>query len=94
MVVAQPAGMTSPIRPVLLALALAAAAAAPAGAQSFHSAIRVQATPRDAQVFLDGEFVGIVDDFDGFLQGIRTSPGEHEIGIYLEGYRKIGRAHV
>ncbi len=83
--------MTFRFRLFAVALAVAAVTAAPAAAQSFYSAIRVQVTPRDAQVFLDGEFVGIVDDFDGALQGIRTFSGEHEIEIYLEGYRSVRR---
>ena len=74
-----------------LALAFALVTAATANAQPFYSAIRVQATPRDAQVFLDGYLVGIVDDFDGFMQSIRAESGEHEIEIYKEGYRSVRR---
>jgi PEGA domain len=50
---------------------------------------RVQVTPRNAQVFIDGYYVGLVDDFDGYLQRLHVEPGEHELQIYLEGYRTI-----
>jgi hypothetical protein len=49
--------------------------------------LRIQVTPRDAEVFVDGYFAGLVDDFDGFAQRLRVEPGEHEITIYREGYR-------
>jgi hypothetical protein len=50
---------------------------------------RLQVTPRNAQVFVDGYYVGLVDDFDGYLQRLHVEPGEHELQIYLEGYRTI-----
>lgn len=53
------------------------------------SDLRVQVTPRDAEVYLDGYLVGNVDDFDGMLQRLRTPYGEHEVEIYKEGFRPI-----
>jgi len=53
------------------------------------SAIRLQVTPRHAEVYLDGYFVGTVDDFDGTFERLRARPGEHELVLYLEGYRSI-----
>jgi hypothetical protein len=50
---------------------------------------RLEITPRNAQVYVDGRFVGIVDDFDGSLQRLRVGNGQHEIQIYLEGYRPL-----
>ena len=47
------------------------------------------ATPREAEVYVDGYLVGTVDDFDGWSQRLRIQPGEHEIEIYLEGYRSV-----
>jgi hypothetical protein len=49
--------------------------------------IRIQDAPRDAEVYVDGYFAGLVDDFDGFAQRLRVEPGEHEIMLYLPGYR-------
>ena len=53
------------------------------------SSVRVQATPREAQVYVDGYFVGWVDDFDGWSQRLRLEPGEYEIQLYLEGFRPV-----
>jgi hypothetical protein len=38
-------------------------------------------------VFIDGYFVGTVDDFDGWSQRLSVEPGEHELEIYLPGHR-------
>jgi hypothetical protein len=51
------------------------------------SSVRIEATPRDAEVFVDGYYAGIVDDFDGIWQRLRVEPGPHEIVLYAEGYR-------
>jgi hypothetical protein len=48
---------------------------------------RLQVTPRNAQVYVDGNFVGLVDEFDGYLQRLNVEVGEHELQLYLEGYR-------
>lgn len=50
-------------------------------------AARLEVEPREAEVYVDGYFVGLVDDFDGALQRLRVEAGEHELQIYLEGYR-------
>lgn len=53
------------------------------------SAARLQVTPRQTEVYVDGYHAGIVDDFDGFAQRLRVAPGEHVIELYLDGYRSI-----
>jgi len=53
------------------------------------SDLRIQVTPRDAEVYLDGYLVGMVDDFDGMLQRLRVPYGEHDVEIYREGYRPV-----
>jgi hypothetical protein len=53
------------------------------------SSVRVQVKPRDASVYVDGYYVGTVDDFDGFSQRLRLVPGVHEVEIYLDGYKSI-----
>jgi hypothetical protein len=44
---------------------------------------------KNASVFVDGYFAGTVDEFDGAFQRLRVLPGQHEIVVYLEGYRSI-----
>ena len=51
--------------------------------------VRLQVTPKQAQVFVDGYFVGIVEDFDGTFQRLHVPPGGHELVLYLEGYRTV-----
>ena len=53
------------------------------------SALRFQVTPENAEVFLDGYYVGTADDFDGMFQRLRLAPGEHDIELYLSGYRSV-----
>ena len=50
-------------------------------------ALRIEAKPREAQVYVDGYFAGLVDDFDGMSQRLRAKPGEHQIEIYLDGHQ-------
>lgn len=53
------------------------------------SALRFQVTPENAEIFLDGYYVGTVDDFDGMFQRLHLGPGEHDIELYLNGYRSV-----
>ena len=55
----------------------------------YASEVRVLATPREAEVYVDGYLVGTVDDFDGWSQRLRLQPGEHDIELFLEGYRGV-----
>jgi hypothetical protein len=51
------------------------------------SSARILGAPPEAEVYVDGYYAGLVDDFDGSFQRLRVPPGEHEVVIYLEGYR-------
>jgi len=51
------------------------------------AAIRLEVKPKEAEVYVDGYYAGIVDDFDGVFQRLRVAPGDHEITLYLDGYR-------
>jgi hypothetical protein len=50
---------------------------------------RLQITPRNAEVYVDGQFAGIVDQFDGSFQRLNVENGRHEIQIHLDGYRPL-----
>ncbi len=52
---------------------------------------RIQVTPKHAEVYVDGHLAGTVDDFDGFLQRLDVPAGEHELTLYLDGYRTINQ---
>ena len=51
--------------------------------------VRVLVTPKEAAVYIDGYYAGVVDDFDGFFQRLPMTPGPHEIAVYLAGYRTL-----
>lgn len=53
------------------------------------SSLRLQVSPRDTEVFIDGYFAGIVDDFDGVFQRLRLEPGEHDVTLYMAGHRTV-----
>jgi PEGA domain len=55
----------------------------------FTAELRLEVTPREAEVFVDGYSAGTVDDFDGTFQRLRMRPGAHEITIYLSGYHAV-----
>ncbi len=59
------------------------------GRRDRPAAVRLEVTPRNTAVYVDGQYAGIVDDFDGLFQRLRVVPGRHEIVLYLEGYRTI-----
>ena len=46
-----------------------------------YGAVRIEGAARDAQVYADGYYVGIVDDFDGTFQHLNLTPGAHRIEI-------------
>jgi hypothetical protein len=52
-------------------------------------AVRLEVKPNDAEVYVDGYYAGIVDDFDNAFQRLRLAPGEHEIALHLDGYRGV-----
>jgi hypothetical protein len=53
------------------------------------ASVRVLVTPKEAQVYVDGYYAGIVDDFDGLFQRLHVPAGEHEFVLYLDGYRTV-----
>lgn len=56
-----------------------------------RAVLRILATPKHAAVYVDGFYAGIVDDFNGYFEGLPLPPGGHEIVLYLEGYRTVHR---
>jgi hypothetical protein len=53
------------------------------------ASVRLQVTPRHAEVFVDGSYAGAVDDFDGSFQRLRLYPGDHTIEVFLPGHRTL-----
>ena len=51
------------------------------------SSARILGAPPEAEVYVDGYYAGLVDDFDGTFQRLHVPPGAHDVLIYLEGFR-------
>jgi hypothetical protein len=48
-------------------------------------------SPEEAQVYLDGRYVGTADDFDGYPDYLFLKPGRYRIEFRLEGYETLTR---
>jgi hypothetical protein len=53
------------------------------------SAARLQVTPKETEVYVDGHYAGKVGAFQGFWQRLDVPSGGHELTLYLEGYRTM-----
>ena len=53
------------------------------------ASVRLEVKPKEAEVYVDGFYAGIVDDFNGTFQRLSVTPGEHEIELWLDGYRTV-----
>jgi hypothetical protein len=49
-------------------------------------AVRLRVRPRDAEVYVDGSYAGVVNDFDGVFQELRLSQGSHKIEVRMQGF--------
>jgi len=62
----------------------------PRVSRAHDGALRLQITPKDAEVFIDGFLMGLVDDYDGTFQRLHVDACEHTLEVYRAGYR-VGR---
>lgn len=53
------------------------------------ASLRLQVTPREAEVFIDGSYAGTVDDFDGSFQRLRLYPGDHTLEVFMPGHHTL-----
>ena len=51
--------------------------------------LKLEIKPNNADVYVDGYFAGIVDDFDGFFQSLNVAPGNHSVTLWCQGYRTV-----
>ncbi len=56
---------------------------------SDEGALRLKIKPRDAEVYVDGSFVGMVDEFDGMFQRLHIDSGVHRIEVRAPGYEAL-----
>ena len=48
--------------------------------------LKLKVKPRNAKVYVDGFFVGMVDEFDGAFQKLALNSGRHKVEVRAEGY--------
>ncbi len=60
-------------------------------ADYYQGSLRLKIKPRDAEVYVDGYYVGVVDSFDGVFQRLQLEEGPHRIEIRHSEYRPIVR---
>jgi hypothetical protein len=52
-------------------------------------ALRTRVTPVETEVYIDGYYAGVADDFDGIFQRLYVPAGNHEIELRLDGYESF-----
>lgn len=63
---------------------------APAVSESHDAgALRLKVKPVDAKVYVDGYFVGLVDDYDGIYQRLHLDAGPHRIEMRLPEHQTL-----
>jgi len=54
-----------------------------------YGGVALEITPYDADVFVDGQYAGKVQDFDGTTQPLTLSAGTHRIEVQAPGYQPM-----
>jgi len=52
-----------------------------------YGEVKLDVHPKDAQVFVDGDYVGTVDEFNSWYQHMNVEPGKHRVVIRSQGYQ-------
>jgi len=51
--------------------------------------LQLDVEPRRAQVYANGWYVGVVDDFSGYYRHLEIAAGSHAIDIVADGYEPL-----
>jgi hypothetical protein len=51
--------------------------------------VQLALEPRRAQVFVDGMYAGLVDDFAGYYRHLPLPAGNHRIEVFAPGYQPL-----
>jgi hypothetical protein len=60
-----------------------------ASSSDYAGALRLKVRPADASVYVDGYYVGVVDDFDGIFQRLPLDAGPHRIEMHAPQYQTL-----
>ena len=53
--------------------------------------VKTDVTPKQTEVYVDGYYAGVADNFDGVFKRLHTSPGGHTLTLRLDGYRTVSQ---
>jgi len=56
---------------------------------SYYGGVSLEFTPGDAAVFVDGNYAGIVEDFDGTRQPLNLAAGTHRVELQAPDYEPL-----
>jgi carboxypeptidase family protein len=56
------------------------------GYAATYGGVRIAVAQRNAEVYVDGYYAGIVNDFDGSFQQVNLEPGPHRIEVRAQGF--------
>jgi hypothetical protein len=59
------------------------------GSHGPSGGLRLKIEPRNAQVYVDGYYAGVVDDFDGRFQQLKLASGRHRIEVRATGHEPL-----
>ena len=51
--------------------------------------LRLKVKPSNAQVYIDGYFVGVIDSYDGAFQRLSVEGGAHKVELRAEGFEPV-----
>jgi len=54
-----------------------------------HGDVRIDIPQKEAEVYVDGFYVGVVEDFNGTLETLNLVPGPHRIELRAPGYQTL-----
>jgi hypothetical protein len=54
-----------------------------------NGSLRLKIDPKQAQVFVDGAYVGVVDSFNGTFQKLELESGGHKIELKANGFEPL-----
>jgi PEGA domain-containing protein len=61
----------------------------PFDTEGITGGLRLKVEPKEAQVYVDGYYAGIVDDFNGHFQRLKLIPGLYHLEIRASGYQPL-----
>ena len=62
-----------------------AAVVVPGGGYAAYGGVKIQGAPRNVEVYVDGAYAGIVDDYNGTFERLDLTPGAHVVEIRTPG---------